>query len=237
MVERLQAFGRSHNATLFMTMLSAFMLLLSRYSGIEDVVVGSASANRSRAELSDLIGFFVNNLVLRARVESDITFLDLLQRVRESTLGAYENQDVPFEHVVREMETDRNPDYSPLFQTMFILQNFPLEEPRLPELTISPLEIDSAAARFDLTVEVYPYRKELLAFFDFRTDLYDEVTIAELQRSYRNVLSLSLQIRMRRWDLCRFCRNLQEKNYSALIIRPRSHFQQTLCCWILLRKW
>jgi len=188
MVERLQAFGRAHDATLFMTMLSGLMLLLSRYSGLEDVVVGTASANRSRAEVSELIGFFVNNLVLRARAESSITFLDLLQRVRESTLGAYENQDVPFDHLVRELQTDRNPELAPLFQTMFILQNFPLEELQLPELIVAPLEIDAPAARFDLTVEAYPYRKELYIFFDYRADLYDDVTIAELQRSFEHVL-------------------------------------------------
>ncbi len=188
MVERLQAFGRAHDATLFMTMLSAFMLLLSRYSGLEDVVVGSASANRSRAEVSELIGFFVNNLVLRAKVEGDSTFLELLQRVRESTLGAYENQDVPFDHLVRDLQTDRNPEYTPLFQTMFILQNFPLEELQLPELTVSPLELDGSTARFDLTAEIYPYRKELWVYFDYRIDLYDDVTIAELQRSFKHVL-------------------------------------------------
>ncbi len=188
MVERLQAFGRAHDATLFMTMLSAFMLLLSRYSGLQDVVVGSASANRSRAEVSELIGFFVNNLVLRAKVEDDITFLELLQRVRESTLGAYENQDVPFDHLVRELQTDRNPEYTPLFQTMFILQNFPLEELQLPELTASPLEIGAPGARFDLTVEIYPYRRELLVYFDCRIDLYDDATITELQQSFEHVL-------------------------------------------------
>ena len=188
LVERLQAFGRAHDATLFMTMLSAFLLLLSRFSGLEDVVVGSASANRSRGELSELIGFFVNNLVLRAKVEGNITFPDLLQRVRESTLAAYENQDVPFDHLVRELRGDHNPDYAPLFQTMFILQNFPLEELQLPELTISPLEIEPLTARFDLTVEIYPYRKELFVYFEYRIDLYDEQTIAELQRSFRHVL-------------------------------------------------
>jgi len=188
MVERLQAFGRAHDATLFMTMLSAFMLLLSRYSGLDDIVVASASANRSRAEVSELIGFFVNNLVLRAKAESRITFLEFLQRVRESTLGAYENQDVPFDQLVRELQTDRNPEYAPLFQTMFILQNFPLEELQLPELTVSPLEIDAPTARFDLTVEIYPYRKELFVYFDYRADLYDDVTIVELQRSFEHVL-------------------------------------------------
>src|SRR5262249_21691142 len=91
-------------------------------------------------------------------------------------------------HLVRELQTDRNPEYTPLFQTMFILQNFPLEELQLPELTVSPLEIDAPTARFDLTVEAYPYRKELFVYFDYRADLYDDVTITELQRSFEHVL-------------------------------------------------
>ena len=191
-VERLHAFGRANEATLFMTLLSTFMLLLSRYSGLQDVVVGSPSAIRSRADLSELIGFFVNNLVLRAEVEPGITFLELLRRVREATLGAYENQDLPFDHLVREIQTDRNPEYTPLFQTMFILQNFPLEDLKLPELAVSPLEIGSSTARFDLTVEVYPYHGQLVVFFDYRTDLYDAETIAQLQESFRNVLEFVL---------------------------------------------
>jgi amino acid adenylation domain-containing protein len=193
LTERLHAFSRTNDATLFMTMLSAFMLLLSRYSGLKDVVVGSPSANRGRAELSELIGFFVNNLVLRAEVEEGISFLDLLKRVRESTLGAYENQDVPFDLLVRELDTERNADRTPLFQTMFILQNFPLEELKLPGLTVSPLEIDASTARFDLTAEIYPYRKELYVYFDYRSDLYEEATIAALQRSFQHVLEFVLE--------------------------------------------
>jgi amino acid adenylation domain-containing protein len=185
---QLEAFSRGHDATLFMTMLAAFMLLLSRYSGLKDVVVGSPSANRGRAELSELIGFFVNNLVLRVGVEDGISFLALLKRVREATLGAFEHQDAPFDHLVRELQRDRGADYSPLFQTMFTLQNFPLEELKLPDLTVSPLEIDGSVARFDLTVEIYPYRKKLLVYFDYRADLYDDATITALQKSFEHVL-------------------------------------------------
>jgi len=188
LTERLHTFSRTHDVTLFMTLLSAFMLLLSRYSGQKDVVVGSPSANRARAELSELIGFFVNNLVLRAEVGEDITFVELLKRVRESTLGAYENQDAPFDLLVRELHTDRHADHAPLFQTMFILQNFPLEELKLPSVTVSAMEIDASTARFDLTAEVYPYRKELYVYFDYRTDLYEEETIADLQRSFAHIL-------------------------------------------------
>jgi amino acid adenylation domain-containing protein len=185
---QLEAFSRGHDATLFMTMLAAFMLLLSRYSGQKDVVVGSPSANRNRAELSELIGFFVNNLVLRVEVEDGISFLALLKRVREATLGAFEHQDAPFDHLVRELQRDRGPEYSPLFQTMFTLQNFPLEELKLPDLTVSPLEIEGSIARFDLTVEIYPYRKELFVYFDYRADLYEDATIAALQQSFEYVL-------------------------------------------------
>jgi len=186
--EQLQAFSRSHGSTLFMTMLSAFMLLLSRYSGQKDVVVGSPSANRNRAELNDLIGFFANNLVLRVQVDDGISFLDLLKRIRETTLGAFEYQDAPFDSLVHELHADRGLEYSPLFQTMFSLQNFPLEELTLPGLTVAPIEIDQCAARYDLTVEVYPYRSQLHVHFDYNADLYEESTIVNLQRSFEHLL-------------------------------------------------
>jgi len=188
MAAQLGAFSRAHDSTLFMTMLAAFTLLLSRYSGQRDVVVGTPSANRSRTELSELIGFFVNNLVLRVDVGEGISFLELLARVRETTLGAYEHQDAPFDHLVRASQSDRNPEYSPLFQTMFILQNFPLEEVRLPDVHVSHLELDSSIARFDLTVEVYPFHNELHVYFDYRTDIYDAVTIDGLLESFEHVL-------------------------------------------------
>ena len=188
MAAQLGAFSRAHDSTLFMTMLATFTLLLSRYSGQRDVVVGTPSANRSRTELSELIGFFVNNLVLRVDVQDGISFLELLARVRETTLGAYEHQDAPFDHLVRASQSDRNPEYSPLFQTMFILQNFPLEEVQLPGVHVSHLELDDTIARFDLTVEIYPFRNELHLYFDYRTDLYDEATIDGLQESFEHVL-------------------------------------------------
>jgi len=188
LAKELGEFSRSHDSTPFMTMLSTFLLLLSRYSGQKDVVVGSPSANRNRTELSELIGFFVNNLVLRVQVDDGISFLELLKRVREATLSAYEHPDVPFDLLVRSLQNDRNPDYSPLFQTMFTLQNFPLEEMKLPGLRVSPLELADSIARFDLSAEVYPYRGELLVYFDYRADLYDEATIDELLESFEHIL-------------------------------------------------
>jgi amino acid adenylation domain-containing protein len=188
LTSQIEVFSRGQGATLFMTMLAAFQLMLSRYSGQREVVVGSPSANRNHAELSDLVGFFVNNLVLRVEVAEGITFLDLLKRVKETTLGAFENQDAPFDQLVRGLQFDRSAEYSPLFQTMFILQNFPVEELILPNVTVTPLETEGSIARFDLTVEVYPLRKELVVFFDYRADLYEEETILNLQQSFVHIL-------------------------------------------------
>jgi amino acid adenylation domain-containing protein len=186
---RLESLSRSQGVTLFMTMLAAFQLMLSRYSGQRDVVVGSPSANRNHAELSDLVGFFVNNLVMRVEIAEGMTFTDLLKRVKEVTLGAFENQDAPFDQVVRELHLDRSAVYSPLFQTMFILQNFPVEDLVLPGVTVSALETEGSIARFDLTVEVYPQRKELVVYFDYRSDLYEDKTIVELQESFNYILN------------------------------------------------
>ncbi len=184
----LEQLSQRHGVTLFMTLLAAFNLLLARYSGQEDIVVGSPSANRNRAELHPLIGFFVNNLVLRTDLSGNPTFAELLGRVREVTLGAYEHQDVPFDTLVHAMHSDRSLEHSPLFQVMFILQNFPLEDLDLAGLKTTTLEPEVENARFDLTVEVFPRHGELCAYFDYNADLYETETIARIQQHYLALL-------------------------------------------------
>jgi amino acid adenylation domain-containing protein len=180
----LEQLSQRHGVTLFMTLLAAFNLLLARYSGQDDIVVGSPSANRNRAELHPLIGFFVNNLVLRTDLSGNPTFAELLSRVREVTLGAYEHQDVPFDTLVHAVHAERSLEHSPLFQVMFILQNFPLEDLDLAGLKTTPLEPEVEHARFDLTVEVFPRHGELCAYFDYNSDLYEPDTIARIQQHY-----------------------------------------------------
>jgi non-ribosomal peptide synthetase component F len=134
----LVALGRRENATLFMTLLAAFQILLSRHANQEDIVVGSPIAGRTYAETEGLIGFFVNTLVLRADLSLDPTFRELLSQVRETTLGAYSHQGIPFEQLVAELSPGRDLSRSALFQVMFVLQNAPVASLSLNDLSLAP---------------------------------------------------------------------------------------------------
>jgi amino acid adenylation domain-containing protein len=187
-VQGLESLSQRNGVTLFMTLLASFDILLARYTGQEDVVVGSPTAGRGRSELADLMGFFVNNLVLRTDLSGNPSFATLLARVREVTLQAYEHQDVPFDQLVQALRPERSPDHSPLFQTMFILQNFPLAPIEMPGLLLKPMELELSGARFDLTIEAFPNDGALDVYFDYNCDLYDEETIAQLQAHWRSIL-------------------------------------------------
>ncbi len=186
--EALEALSRQEGGTLFMTMLAAFKTLLSRYTNQEDIIVGSPIANRNRAEIEGLIGFFVNTLVLRTELSGDPTFRELLGRVRETTLGAYEHQDVPFEKLVEELRPERDLSHAPLFQVMFALQNAPGKALELEGLTLHPLRIDHGTSKFDLTLFMWTEGEGLRATVEYSTDLFDASTIKRMLGHFRVLL-------------------------------------------------
>jgi amino acid adenylation domain-containing protein len=190
LTEQLKQFSAHEQVTLFMTLFAAFQVLLYRYSGQQDVVVGTAVANRDRPELANLIGFFVNNLVLRTDLSGNPTVRECLARVRQVALDGFVHQDVPFDRLVEVLRPARTLDRSPLFQTMFILQNWPLTDLELPGVLVSPLEFDAGLSRFDLSIEaVEKANTNTLQFtFEFNHDLFDAASIARMQRHYQTLL-------------------------------------------------
>ncbi|PTL74909.1 non-ribosomal peptide synthetase, partial [Vitiosangium sp. GDMCC 1.1324] len=174
----LTATSKQHGVSLFMTLLAGFQALLSRYSGQDDIVVGSPIAGRRTTELEGLIGFFVNTLVLRSRVSPEASFRDLLMQVRDTTLGAYEHQDLPFEKLVEHLSPERSLGHSPLFQVMLTLQNTPSGELRLPGLTLRPVELESTTSKFDLSLALAESPQGILGALTYKTDLFDSDTVA-----------------------------------------------------------
>jgi amino acid adenylation domain-containing protein len=188
LVSRLEELARAENATLYMTLLAAFELLLARLSGQTDLSVGTPVAGRTRPELEPLIGFFLNNLVLRTDLSGDPTFLEALGRVRETCLDAYAHQDVPFERLVEELQPARDLSRSPLFQAMFVLRNEPMPVLEFPGMQLEPLELDPGTSKFDLTMILTPRDGGLQVQLEHVTDLFDAETIDRLLERFRIVL-------------------------------------------------
>ncbi|MET0401504.1 MAG: amino acid adenylation domain-containing protein, partial [Cystobacter sp.] len=177
---RVQALARREGVTPFMLLLATFQTLLHRYSGQDDLSVGSPIAGRGRAETRELIGFFVNNLVLRTRLDGNPSFQELLARVREVTLGAYAHQDVPFEKLVEALRPVRDMSFSPLFQVMLILHPDPLPGFRLPGLALSGVELESRTARYELTLALAESEQGLVGSLEYATRLFDAATVARM---------------------------------------------------------
>ena len=185
LTQGLKDLSRQAGVTLFMSLLAAFKVLLYRYTGREDIVVGTPIANRNRAEIEGLIGFFVNTLVLRTDLSGNPRFRELLARVREVTLGAYEHQDLPFEKLVEELQPQRSRSYTPLFQVVFTLQNVPtLVHPRAdssPSAADAPqFAPQTGTAKFDLNLTLGETEQGLMGAFEYNTDLFEAETIKRM---------------------------------------------------------
>jgi amino acid adenylation domain-containing protein len=184
----LNALCQREGVTLFMLLLAAFKVLLQRYTGQDDIVVGSPIANRNRVEIENLIGFFVNTLVMRTDVSGNPSFLELLRRVRSVALEAYAHQDLPFEQLVEEVQPERSLSRNPLFQVMFQLENTPKEELPMAGVTLAPLEVERVATQFDLSLDVVDGQQGLFVVSEYSTDLFDEPTIADFLRRWQMLL-------------------------------------------------
>ncbi|MBP8827656.1 MAG: amino acid adenylation domain-containing protein, partial [Nitrospira sp.] len=185
----LRELSRRHNVTLFMTLLAVFQTWLMRYTGIDDVCVGTPIACRTKRETEDLIGFFANTLVLRTDLSQNPTFRQLLERVREVVLGGQEHQELPFEELVDALKPARALSHSPLFQVLFALQTTLAEAVRLPGLHVEITEVDAAAAKFDLSLDMAETEAGLEGAFEYNTDLFDAATVARMAGHFQTLLA------------------------------------------------
>ena len=184
----LKALAREEDATLFMLSLAAFQTLLHRYTGQQDILVGSSTAGRTRVETEGLIGLFLNTLVLRGDLSGDPPFRELIRRVRQVALDAYAHQDLPFEKLVEALGLPRDLSCSPVFQVMFILQNEPLRPLDLAGLKLTPRFTHSGTAKFDLTLSLEEIEDGLAGYVEFNSDLFDQATIVRMLGHYQTLL-------------------------------------------------
>ena len=191
--EELKALSRSEGVTLFMTLMAAFQTLLHQYTQQDEILVGTNIANRNRAELEGLIGFFVNNLVFRADLSDCISFRDLLRQVREVALGAYAHQELPFERLVEELQPERSLSYNPIFQVMFALQNTPVETLTLPGLTLTPFDLSGDTSVFDLLLNMQDTEVGLVGTLQYNGDLFDSATIIQMLTHFQMILEAMIE--------------------------------------------
>jgi non-ribosomal peptide synthetase component F len=187
--ESLKSLSRREGATLFMVLLAAFKTLLYRYTAESDIVVGVPIANRNRAELEHLIGFFINMLPMRTDLRGNPRFTELVRRVKEVALGAYAHQDLPFEKLVEEIQPERELGQLPLCNIAFGVQNAPRTEPRLTGLIIHPVSAAEGSARTDLTLWITESGSAIHAGWLYRTDLFEEEAILRMHSHLEALLS------------------------------------------------
>jgi amino acid adenylation domain-containing protein/non-ribosomal peptide synthase protein (TIGR01720 family)/FkbM family methyltransferase len=184
----LRGLVRQEGATMYMTLLAAFKILLARYTGQRDIVIGSSTANRTRGETEELIGLFLNILLVRTDLSSITHFRELVRRVRAVTLAAYAHQDLPFDQLVGELQPERDLSRNPLFQVSFVFLNLPPPTEGPPGLSLSLLEVDSGASQVDLTLTMMDTEQELRGWLEYSTDLFDQATMVRLLSHFQTLL-------------------------------------------------
>ena len=188
LLEALKVRSRETGVTLFMILLAAFQSLLYRYTGQHDIVIGSPIAGRTRVEIERLLGFFVNTLVLRTNCSDNPRFCDLLERVRNMTLGAFAHPDIPFEMVMGQLKLERSLSRNTLFQVLFVLQNTPSAALELDGLNVTTVSVHNDTAKFDLTLYIQEREDGLRTSFEYNADLFDQVTIRRMLGHFKTLL-------------------------------------------------
>jgi len=193
LTHRIKQMCVDERVTLYMGLLAAFQALLKRYTGADDIPVGTPVAGRGDPNLADLIGCFVNTLVMRGDLSGNPIFRELLQRTRATTLEAFAYQALPFDHLLAKLKCERTRSYTPLFQIMFILHNEPKQVVRLPGLLMEEIELDSGLAKFDLTLEIVEQDGGLYCQFEYSSDLFDRSTIQRMALHFQNLVSNTVE--------------------------------------------
>ena len=188
LADRLEALSRAEGVTLFMTLLAAFKTLMYRQTGQEDIVVGTDVANRTRAETEELVGFFVNLLALRTDLSDNPRFREALRRVRKTTLEAYAHQDLPFDKLIEVLQPERSGGHNPLVRVLFVFQNVPKPALRFSDLTLAPLACENPTSKFDLGVFLRQKGDGLVFTWVYRTDLFDDTTVARMSEHFETLL-------------------------------------------------
>ena len=188
LAEKLSRLAIKTGTTLYMVLLSAYNILLFKYTGQEDIIVGSPIAGRPHADLRNIIGMFVNTLVMRNFPAGSKTYQEFLNEVKENSQKAYENQDYQFEELVEKLNLQRDMSRNPLFDTMFILQNMDIETIELSNLKISPYNLENNTAKFDLTIDAVETATEIQFTLEYRTKLFQKETVERLATHYLNIL-------------------------------------------------
>jgi amino acid adenylation domain-containing protein len=189
LTKRLHQLAQREGVTMYMLLLATFNVLMHRYSGQDDILVGSPIANRNRGEIEGLIGFFVNTLVMRSDLSGNPSFQEVLKRVRKTTIDAYAHQDLPFEKLVEELQPERNMSTSALFQVLFVLQNAPMGSLDLPGLSISPWNISSGTSKFDLSIYMVEEEGMLTGALEYNADLFEHDTMLRVIEHFKQLLS------------------------------------------------
>jgi aspartate racemase len=193
LTRRIRTLCQKENVTLFMVLMAAYQILLHRYTGEQDIVVGTPIAGRPVAETEDLIGLFINTLAIRARISGESTVRDFLNHVKQVALGAYAHQDLPFERLVKELQPDRTLAHNPLFQVMFVLQSEEILPLNLPGVTAEHFRMEHEMANFDLTLDITEHGDELSCMFESNADLFEAETITRLMGHFQTLLAALTQ--------------------------------------------